>query len=55
MILLADIVSFYPNECQGIVEPQFILDRLDILTRYNNDGHLSSDIRYIKQQFRLRQ
>jgi hypothetical protein len=42
MILLADIVSFYPNESQSIVKHQYVAERLDILNRYNNDGHLTN-------------
>jgi hypothetical protein len=53
MILLADIVSFYPSESQSIVQHQYVIDRLEIMSKYNNDGHLTNEIRYIKQQFRL--
>lgn len=53
MILLADIVAFYPYESKEVVQQQYVVDKLDILNRYNNDGHLTQDIGYIRQQFRI--
>ncbi len=53
MILLADIVSFYPNQCKTVILPDFVKDRLTTLNRYNNDGHLTTDISYIRNQFGL--
>ena len=53
MILLADIASFYPMESRGIIKHEFIADRLAILSKYNNDGHLSNEIKYIRNQFKI--
>lgn len=53
MILLADIASFYPLESPAIMKPQYIMEQLQILNRYNNDDHLSIEIAYIKKQFRI--
>lgn len=53
MILLADIASFYPFESRGIIKQEFIADRLAILGRYNNDGHLTNEIKYIRNQFKI--
>jgi hypothetical protein len=53
MIFLADITTFYPNECRNIILSEFVADRLAIMNRYNNDGHLTEDIQYIKKQFRV--
>jgi len=51
IILLADIYSFYPQESRLIIQQQYVIDRLDIMVRYNNDGHLTEKINFIKKTF----
>lgn len=40
-------------ESRGIIKHDFIADRLAILGRYNNDGHLNNEINYIRNQFKI--
>lgn len=53
MILLTDIVSFYPIQSKEFVKIEYIKESLEIMVKYNNDGHLTQEIRYIKKQFGL--
>lgn len=53
MVLLADITSFYPSESRAALTHEFIADRLEILNKYNADGHLTRDITYLRQTFHI--
>lgn len=41
MVLLTDIVSFFPTEGHSVVNLQFVMNRVEMMSRYNNDGHLT--------------
>lgn len=51
MVLLADIYSFYPQDSRITIQQQYVIDRLDIMIKYNNDGHLTEKINFIKKTF----
>jgi len=53
IVLLTDIYSFYPQDTRFVIQQQFVIDRLDIMVRYNNDGHLTDKISFIKKAFGL--
>ena len=53
LVLLADVVSFYPNQTKSFLSPQVVQARLDTLNKYNRDGHLTANITYISRQLRL--
>ena len=52
-MLLADLATLCPRFKPEILKTGIVTSRVEVLIKFNKDGHLSQNINYIKQEFGL--